>query len=103
MLRTLAEAYKVAQMRGQFLSPLRALYLATLGGALALGLDEHIGNFEIGKEADFVVLDPASTPLAARRLESTRTLAERLFALIMLGDDRAIRQTYVLGRPMLAH
>ncbi len=103
MLRTLAEAYKVAQLRGHFLSPLRALYLATLGGARVLGVEESIGNFAIGKEADFVVLDPASTPLAARRMEHTRTLQERLFALIMLGDDRAVRQTYVLGKPMLLH
>jgi guanine deaminase len=102
MLRTLSEAYKVAKMRGQFLSPLRALYLATLGGARVLGVDEQVGNLEPGMEADFVVLDMASTPLAARRTEHAKTLSERLFALIMLGDDRAVTQTYVLGRPMLA-
>jgi guanine deaminase len=103
MLRTLGEAYKVARMRGHFLSPMRSLYLATLGGARVLGLEDYIGNFERGKEADFVVLDTASTPLAARRTEHARTLSERLFALVMLGDDRAVKQTYVLGRPTLAH
>jgi guanine deaminase len=103
MLRTLSEAYKVAQMRGHFLSPLRALYLATLGGARVLGLEDCIGNFEPGKEADFVVLDLASTPLAARRMASARTLPEQLFALVMLGDDRAVKETYVLGNPMLVH
>jgi guanine deaminase len=101
MLRTLGEAFKVAKMRGHFLSPLRALYLATLGGARALGIHDSIGNFEAGKEADFVVLDLASTPLARRRIKHAGTLPEQLFALLMLGDDRAVRQTYILGRPML--
>jgi guanine deaminase len=102
ILRTLSEAYKVAQLRGHFLSPLRAFYLATLGGARALGLANTIGNFAPGKEADFVVLNMESTPLAARRAKHTRTLAEQLFALVMLGDDRAVAQTYVMGQPMLA-
>jgi guanine deaminase len=101
MLRTLSEAYKVAQLRAHFLSPLRAFYLATLGGARALGLDALIGNFAAGKEADFVVLDSASTPLTARRAKHIGSLAERLFALVMLGDDRAIAQTYVMGQAML--
>jgi guanine deaminase len=101
MLRTLSEAYKVAQMRGHFLSPLRAFYLATLGGARVLGLDHCIGSFAPGNEADFVVLDMSSTPLAARRMQSVRTLGEQLFTLMMLGDDRAVSQTYVLGRAML--
>jgi guanine deaminase len=102
MVRTLSEAYKVAQLRGHFLSPLRSLYLATLGGARVLGVADRIGNFEPGKEADFVVLDPASTPLMARRAAHAQTLSERLFVLIMLGDDRAVVETCVLGRPMLA-
>ena len=102
LLRTLSEAYKVGQMRGQFLSPLRAFYLATLGGARVLGLDHCIGNFIPGKEADFVVLDMASTVLAARRIQHAGSLQEKLFSLIMLGDDRAVVETFVLGRPMLS-
>lgn len=98
MLRTLDEAYKVSQLAGRKLAPLRAFYLATLGGATSLYLDDRIGNFDVGKEADFVVLDPAATPLLARRLARAETLAEKLFALMVMGDDRAVHATHVLGR-----
>jgi guanine deaminase len=98
MLRVLDEAYKVAQLRGHSLSPLRAIYLATLGAARALDLDDHIGNFESGKEADYIVLDPRATPLLARRTATARTLAEKLFLLMTLGDDRVVARTYVMGR-----
>jgi guanine deaminase len=97
MLRTLDEAYKVAHLLHQRLSPVAALYLATLGGARAVRLDDRIGNFAPGKEADFVVLDLAATPLLARRMQSTTTIEERLFALIMLGDDRSVFETYLMG------
>ena len=99
MLRTLAEAYKVLQLNGQRLTAARGFYLATLGGARSLYLDDHIGNFAPGKEADCVVLDPRATPLLARRIERTTTLEEKLFALMMLGDDRAIAETRILGMP----
>jgi guanine deaminase len=99
MLRTLAEAYKVAQLQGQHLSALRGFYLATLGGARALRLDERIGSFAPGREADFIVLDPDATPLLARRMRAAKTLEERLFAWMILGDERAVRECYVLGQP----
>ncbi|WP_018991145.1 guanine deaminase [Aromatoleum toluclasticum] len=99
MLQTLAEAYKVLQMNGQSLSAERAFYLATQGGARSLYLDDRIGNFLPGREADFVVLDPAATPLLARRSAACGTLAERLFVLMMLGDDRAVAETWVMGEP----
>ncbi|GAC1626155.1 MAG: guanine deaminase [Nevskia sp.] len=97
LLETLGEAYKVAALQGQALSPLRAFYLATLGGARSLGLEREIGSFRPGSEADFVVLDFKATPLIERRCRRAPTLAEKLLVLMMLGDDRAIRQTYVLG------
>ena len=97
MLRTLSEAYKVLQLKGQSLSALRAFYLATLGGSRALYIDDRVGNFTIGREADFVVLDLESTPLMARRMSNTNNLEEKLFVLMMLGDDRAVSATYILG------
>jgi len=100
LLRTLNESYKVLQMRGQRLPAVEGFYLITLGGARALALDAHIGNFERGKEADFVVLDPASTPLRARRSRLAQDCDERLFMLMMLGDDRAVHATYVMGEPI---
>jgi len=98
MLRTMQEAYKVARLGGQALPPYQALYLATLGGAQALDLADRIGNFEPGKEADFVVVDLAATPLLERRLRQARDLAEKLFAWIMLGDDRSVVATYASGK-----
>lgn len=100
LLRTMHEGYKVAQLRGQRLSPWQAFYLATLGGARALALDEYIGNFAPGKEADFVVLRLDSTPLMMRRVRAAETLQEKLFALMMLGDERNVEATYVMGEPV---
>lgn len=98
LIRTLGEAYKVSQMLGRPLPPLRAWWLATLAGARALYLDEHIGNFLPGKEADCVVLNPAATPELAYRLQHGESLSERLFALMVLGDERCVVATHVLGR-----
>jgi guanine deaminase len=97
LLRTLADAYKVAQMSGQRLSPLRAFYLATLGGARALRLEDRIGHFAPGTEADFIVLDLRATPLIARRVSQARTLEEKLLVLMTLGDERVIADTYIMG------
>ena len=98
LLDTLSEAYKVGQLRGTNLDPLRALYLATAGGAEALGIRARVGALEVGQEADFIVLDPAATPLLARRTAGA-DLADKLFALQILGDDRAVAAAYVKGRP----
>lgn len=100
LLATMAEAYKVCQLRGAALDPFRAFHLATAGGAALLGIGDRVGALHPGMEADFIVLDPAATPLLARRTAGC-TLAERLFALEILGDDRVIAATYIAGR--LAH
>jgi guanine deaminase len=97
LLSTASEAYKVLHLQDHALPAIRALYLATLGAAEALGIDERIGNFSPGKEADFVVLDFQGSSLTARRVASASTIEEKLFALMILGDDRNIAATYVLG------
>ncbi len=97
MLETLAEAYKVGQLQRYRLSAFEAFYHATLGGARALHLDDKIGNFDLGKEADFVVLEPGVSALQKLRAGNSQTLAEKLFVLMTLGDDRNVFSTFVDG------
>lgn len=102
LLKTMSAAYKVAQLQKHTLSPLAAFYLATLGGAKAIHLDSYIGNFNVGKESDFIVLNWQATPLMAFRhpqhsIESVEKLNEILFSLMILGDDRSIDATYIGG------
>ncbi|MEW7849181.1 guanine deaminase [Massilia aurea] len=98
LLQTMNEAYKVARMKGSYLTALRMFYLATLGAARAMDLADTIGSFAPGLEADFVVLDRAATPLMARRTSHSHSLEELLFALALLGDDRTVAATYSYGR-----
>jgi guanine deaminase len=98
MLQTMAAAYQVLQLRGQNLSAWRAFYLATLGGATALGKQVIIGNFAPGKEADAVVLDFAVDRVQTHRQNVAQSFEEKLFALMMLGHSGNIRATYVNGR-----
>ena len=109
LLQTMNEAYKVTQMRKSVtdnpnelksLDPFESLYLATLGGARALSLDNQIGSFSDGKEADFIVLKHDATPLLKARILNAKSLRDKLFAYEILGDDRAIRHTYVMGVPL---
>ncbi|MFP3848438.1 guanine deaminase [Pseudomonas sp. W5-01] len=97
LLHTLNEAYKVMQLQGAKLSPFKSLYLATLGGARALRLEDKIGNLQPGSEADFVVLDFNATPLLAYRMSQATSIEERLFVLMTLGDDRTVSETYSAG------
>lgn len=96
-LQTLNEAYKVQQLQGNKLSAFESFYHATLGSAKALELDHVLGNFDAGKEADFVVLDLQATPLQALRQQRAVHIEDALFALFTLGDDRNIAATYVDG------
>ncbi|MBD8063904.1 guanine deaminase [Devosia sp. PTR5] len=97
MLRTLDEGYKVLQLRGQRLNPFASFHIATLGNAEALGLGETIGSVAPGRTADLVVLDAGATPTMRMRLGTINSLAEELFLLQTIGDDRAIAEVYVAG------
>ena len=107
MFQTMNEAYKVVQLQKAnanlseneiTLTPFKAFYLATLGAARALHLDDKLGSLQPGKEGDFIVLNPEATPLFRFRLQNTQSIAERLFAIMMLADDRAIEAVYLMGR-----
>jgi guanine deaminase len=98
MLRTADEANKVLQLQGQSLPALQVFYMLTLGNARALGLEDRIGTLAPGSDADVVVLDTRATPAMAHRMETVAgDLADELFVLMTLGDDRAVRATYVAG------
>lgn len=97
MLEVMEDAYKVSQLRRRPLDAMKSFYLATLGAARALKIDAHVGNFAPGKEADFIVLDLAATPMMSQRLDGVADIAELLFALSILGDDRAVARTYIGG------
>lgn len=98
MLKTAAAAYQVAALRGYKATALQLFYLLTLGGARAMGLDDKIGNFEIGKEADFILIDPSNIELVSERLSTAKTLEEKLFAILILGDDRLVDSVYLMGK-----
>jgi guanine deaminase len=98
MLRTLDEGYKVIAANGEKLDPMRAFWQVTRGNAEALSMADSIGSLEKGRFADLVVLDARATPAMRLRMETVTTLAEELFLLQTLGDDRAVVETYVAGR-----
>lgn len=97
MLETMAEAYKVLQLRGQRLTPLNSFYMTTLGNARALSLEGTIGSIAPGCAADLVVLNARATPAMILRMDTVGSLAEELFVLQTMGDDRSISEVYVAG------
>ena len=99
MLRTMDEGYKVIALIGEKLNPLAAFWQITRGNAEALSIGDRAGTLEVGSDADLVVLDSGATPAMQLRSERIETLAEELFLLQTLGDDRAVREVYVAGRP----
>ncbi|MCB4455193.1 guanine deaminase [Leisingera sp. McT4-56] len=100
MLRTMAAAYEIGQLRGTPLHAAQLLWLATQGSATALRMEGKIGNIAAGMEADLVVLDLASTPAIAQRSERAGDVWEAVFPTIMMGDDRAIAEVWIGGQPV---
>ena len=98
MFTAMADAYKVQQVQGISLSPFDLWYLATLGGARALSVDDETGSLESGKSADFIVLDLQATPLIAMRSERAANIEDLLAGLIFMGDDRVVQSAYIAGR-----
>jgi guanine deaminase len=98
MLATLGETYKVQMLAGCKPSAFELFHLATRGNAARLHLENEIGSLEVGKWADIAVVDPVATPVLAARQEVSQSLEDVLFSLAILGDDRAIRATYIAGR-----
>lgn len=98
MLRTMAASYEIGQLKGTALHPAQLLWLATYGSAHALHMEAQIGSIAVGMEADLTVIDLASTPEIAQRSTRAQSIWEAVFPTIMMGDDRAISNTYVMGR-----
>lgn len=98
MLRVMAATYEIAQLRGVAVHPAQLMWLATEGSARALHMSGEIGHLGAGAAADLTVLDLASTPLIAQRSSRAQTPWDALFPTIMMGDDRAIKATWVAGR-----
>jgi guanine deaminase len=94
----MADAYKVQQVQGVSLTPVELWYLATLGGARALSLDQETGSLEAGKSADFLILDLRATPLISMRSQRATSVEELLSGLIFMGDDRTIKNVFIAGR-----
>jgi guanine deaminase len=99
MLRTMDEGYKVIALQGEKLNPLASFWQLTRGNAEALSIADRVGTLDEGTDADIVVLDARATPGMALRMETAQTLAEELFLLQTIGDDRAVSEVYVAGRP----
>ncbi len=97
MLRTMAAAYEIGQLSHTALHPAQLLWLATYGSAHALRMEDKIGSIAPGMEADLTVIDLASTPAIAQRAIRAETIWEEVFPTIMMGDDRAIIASYVMG------
>jgi len=100
MLRTMAAAYEIGQLRGDAIHPAQLWWLATEGSARVLHQQGTIGALRTGAEADIVVVDLASTPAIAQAAARADDLWGALFPTIMLGDDRAIREVRVGGVPV---
>jgi guanine deaminase len=109
--RVLGDAFKVHITEpgddGVSMHPAEMLFTGTLAGAGALDMEERFGNFGVGKEADFVVVDPSRTPALAgpvtygvRSASPELAREQTLFALLMGIRESSIAEVYVMGRQL---
>ncbi|WP_414170966.1 guanine deaminase (plasmid) [Streptoverticillium reticulum] len=98
MLATMNEAYKVAQLRSYSLQAVNSFFLATLGGARSLDIDDKVGTLAPGHEADIVVLNPRATKIMDVRMQRVSSIEDVLFVLGTMGDDRSVKATYIAGK-----
>jgi guanine deaminase len=96
--KTMLECYKIQALQGEFCSASELLYRATLAGAEALGMERQSGSLEVGKFADFVVINQSRNLLLAERLVKTNSAEERFFATMTHGDDRITESVFVAGK-----
>lgn len=99
MLRTMDEGYKIIALQGEKLNPFQSFWQITRGNAEALSIADKVGTLDVGTDADIIVLDAGATPVTRLRMETVKTLTEELFLLQTVGDDRAIREVYIAGKP----
>lgn len=102
MLQTMQELYKVSCHSRETLTSFELFYLATLGGARALKIDQYVGSFEPGKEADFIVLDSGNSKFMKQRLERTDNIKDKLFVFAIMGNTANVRETWSMGRKVYA-
>ncbi|KAL3846814.1 hypothetical protein ACJMK2_017768 [Sinanodonta woodiana] len=74
-----------------------AFMMATLGGSEALGLEDKIGNFVVGKEFDALLIDveAVGSPLDVFKEDTLEDVVEKF---MYRGDDRNIVAVFVAGR-----
>jgi guanine deaminase len=97
MFAVMDDAYKVSMLNSVKLPSMYRWFMATLGAAKALQLDDKIGSFKPGKEADFIVVDPDATTFLKYRREKVSDIFELLFIIMTLGSEENIKATYILG------
>ena len=98
MFKVMNEAYKICRLNDFNLDPIKAFYLTTLGAAKVLDMDDSIGNFEVNKEADFIVIDLNATEIISQKNKIAMGVNDILFNLMTLGDDRLIDEVFILGQ-----
>jgi len=98
MFKVMNEAYKICRLNDFNLDPIKAFYLTTLGAAKVLDMNDSIGNFEVNKEADFIVIDLNATEIISQKNKIAMGVNDILFNLMTLGDDRLIDEVFILGQ-----